>query len=102
MKNVLTILSIAMLSTTVHAENSINVSDTTAAQVVATEQVIAKDQAVNSLKLWEMLDTNKDGSLSKAEVASSEKVLASWDSLDANKDQVVSSDEFAKIFPLKN
>ena len=104
MKNILTILSISLLSATAYAES---ISQDIIAITIQPETSISSDlilakKADSSLNLWETLDTNKDGSLSKTEAASSEKVLASWDILDTNKDQLLSTEEFAHMFVLEN
>ena len=113
MKKLLIIVSIALLSTTAQAENSAE-----APQAVETEQentantaqienraasdlIIAKSGESNS-NLWKMLDTNKDGSLSKTEATSSKEVIMNWDKLDSNKDEKLDTEEFAYFLTLQN
>ena len=48
--------------------------------------------------LWKFLDTNIDGSISRAEAASDKEILENWDSLDTNKDDKLDVAEFSELF----
>lgn len=48
--------------------------------------------------LWKFLDTNIDGSISRAEATSDKEILEKWDSLDINKDDELDVVEFSQIF----
>ena len=111
MKKILILLSIALLSPASNAENSLLATTATGKEaissVVKTESgelanlESAKNDANNS-SLWEILDTNKDNMLSKAEAVASQDVADNWNKLDLNKDEKLDTEEFAKIFSLEN
>jgi len=95
MKKVMTILTLAIFSTVVQAENSAEIQ-----QLTESEPVMEGKAEINS-SLWEMLDTDKDGSISKKEAASSREIFAGWDSLDSNKDGMLDTVEFSQFFSVK-
>lgn len=96
MKKVITILTLAIFSAVVLAEESAETQ-----QLTEPELAIEKKTEIDST-LWEMLDTNKDGSLSKKEAASSKEIFAGWDDLDSNKDGMLDTVEFSQFFSVKN
>lgn len=51
--------------------------------------------------LWESLDVDKDGFLSKQEAGVSAVVTDSWNNIDANKDEKISVAEFTQYFAKK-
>jgi hypothetical protein len=86
MKKILFIISFALLSTAVQSQ---------APQM----QPQAQPQEANtSNNLWKLLDTDTDGSISKAEASASRGVSDNWDKLDVNKDDKLDVAEFSKLF----
>lgn len=107
------IVFIAILSTTVQAENSLvteksvavrqdAISNAIKFELNSPAELMLAQTGENNSNLWEMLDTNRDGSLSKIESASSKEVFESWDKLDTNKDKKLDTEEFVKIFSQEN
>lgn len=106
MKNLLALLSIALLSSTVHAVSTIaefgavlNPITTESSNFPAL--VVAKYEQ-NDSNLWEILDTDKDGFISKDEAQVSKQLLDRWNSLDDNNDEKLDTAEFAQIFTQTN
>ena len=109
MKNVLTILLIAVVSTAANAENSVVMpkAESSGQKVIATElqtkddstseQEIVESES-NVLELWKTLDTTKDDSISRTEAISSREVFVRWDQLDINRDQKLDYIEFSRLF----
>ncbi len=104
MKKILSILSITILSTTAQVEaNTVQ-----AEQTVISDSQQTKLDEMTSLKLskrgdnestlWETLDTDKDGSISKAEASASNIVTENWENLDRNKDEKLDIAEFSKLY----
>lgn len=110
MKNVLTLLLIAVVSTAANAENGnvipraedlgIGAISTKLQTEGGTASGIVQNES-NNLALWKTLDTDKDDLISKAEAASSEAVFSVWDDLDTNKDEKLDYIEFSQFFNLK-
>lgn len=48
-------------------------------------------------ELWKILDTNKDGVISKEEASASQEVSSQWSLLDLNQDGVLSEKEFSLV-----
>ena len=106
MKNVITFLSIALLSTVVNAERNLIVQETTTHTEqhetnIVSDLVSVKNEE-NDLELWKILDTNQDKSISKIEASASIAVFDNWDKLDANKDENIDTLEFAQLYSLKD
>lgn len=107
MKNVITILSIALLSTAVNAESNIieqgPISNTEQpGSAVISELILVKNEDKEDLELWKILDTNKDKSISKKEAAASIAVVDNWHKLDTNHDANIDTEEFAQLFSLED
>ncbi len=103
MKKVLIITTFGLISIVANAENNaITQNDLTTItqteQNSASELVMAKNEA-NNLVLWDNLDINKDGLISKTEAVSSKDIFENWDKLDANKDEKLDTEEFALLVP---
>jgi len=118
MKNLLIVLPIALLSTAVLADMNAQLEPAiqTAPAVIEfgadlapvktegtdlPELVVSKIDQDNA-NLWEILDLDKDGFISKAEAASSKQLEDKWDSLDNNKDEKLDTVEFSQIFTKVN
>ncbi len=107
MKNLIIILSIASLTTSVQAEKNLDIFElnqeinSLAAQYELSTpwEIVLTGSGTN---LWETLDTNKDGLISKVESSLSEEVFNSWARLDVNHDEKLNPEEFSRIFPLNN
>ena len=101
MKKILITTSVALLSSLAIAEytpvtqNELAII-VQAEKTAATELILAKNEA-NNLTLWETLDINKNGSISKVEAASSKEVFNTWDMLDTNQDNQLDTEEFAQV-----
>jgi len=106
MKKLLTVLSLALLATTAQAETATiefgaelppiaNASSEKAELVMANYEL-------NDSNLWEILDIDKDGFISKKEALSSKQLSDRWDNLDSNKDEKLDTVEFSQIFSQKN
>lgn len=99
MKNLITILSIALLSTSSYAETATvefgAVLDPIKSESVP-ETVAAADQ-LNDLNLWETLDADKNGFISKQEATVSKQVTDKWVELDTNKDEQLDTVEFSQL-----
>jgi hypothetical protein len=81
MKKILFIISLVLLS------------------ISAQSQEAAQPQeSGSSNNLWKLLDTNTDGSISKAEASASRGVFENWDNLDVNQDDKLDIAEFSKLF----
>ncbi len=111
MKNILILLSIALLSTVINAEDAltpaIEAGKEVIANIVKTDsnaqiKVETVQNNANNSSLWEILDTNKDNAISKTEAVVSKDVSDNWETLDSNKDKQLDTEEFAKIFSLEN
>lgn len=90
MKKILFIISFAFLSTAVQSQEP---------QMQPQAQPQAQPQEANtSNNLWKLLDTDADGSISKAEASASRGVSDNWDKLDVNKDEKLDVAEFSKLF----
>ncbi len=74
MNKTVALLSIALFSATAHAASM----DTT--------------------ELWQALDVDINGLISKEEAAKSQVIVDNWDSIEADGDGVISSDEFTRFF----
>ncbi len=102
MKNKIIIVSIALLSSTAIAENNLVLDENLLNTVVIDSSIISElvlaTNKTNSIELWEYLDINKDGSISKMEAAISGEVFDNWDNLDTNKDNKIDTEEFAHLF----
>lgn len=101
MKNVLTIAVITLFSSVVTAENSPAVHSKLSKAVnniTINSDIVLTNNESNSLELWEYLDNNKDGSISKMEAAISGEVFDNWDSLDTNNDKKIDTEEFVHLF----
>lgn len=108
----LLLIALTLLATSVHAEselidnNAVETASEGSALIVdgqadSTEVLILSENDDNT-SFWQMLDSDKDGFLSRAEAASSQVVSDNWDSLDANNDEQIDSEEFVKIYPPVN
>ena len=109
MKNVLTLLLIAVVSTVANAENSVVMpkAENPGHRVITTElqtkddatseEVIVESES-NVLELWKSLDTTKDDLISKTEAISSREVYVRWDQLDINRDKKLDYIEFSRLF----
>ncbi len=62
------------------------------------QKSVQPQESGTSSNLWNLLDTNADGSISKAEASASRGVFDNWDNLDANKDDKLDVAEFSKLF----
>ncbi|MCF6346368.1 MAG: hypothetical protein L3J00_07865 [Thiomicrorhabdus sp.] len=65
----------------------------------ASSAVVATSEATG--ELWKILDTNKDGEISKEEASASQDVSSQWNLLDLNQDGVLSEKEFALVSLVK-
>ena len=110
MKNVLTLILLAVVPAVATAENSVvipNPEKTPAQKMISTElktkgydtseKVIVETDS-NNLELWKTLDTTQDDSISKTEAISSREVFVRWDELDINKDKKLDYIEFSRLF----
>jgi len=106
MKNLLAILSITLASATV-------VADTTTVEFGAIlEPLQAENTEIPTLalskyeqedaKLWDILDLDKNGFISKSEATASQQLSDQWDKLDSNKDERLNMAEFSLLFSQKN
>ncbi len=106
MKNVLTVLSIALLSTAVNAETATvefgAVLNPIESKISTLPEVVASKEQINDSNLWATLDVDKDGFISKAEATSSKQVSDKWDALDSNKDEKLDTAEFSQVFSQMN
>lgn len=111
MKKILTLLSIALLSSVTYAENNLLTTKVIEKKAISSSVKTESDQLAkleptkneaNNSSLWEILDTNKDDLLSKTEAVASQDITVNWDKLDLNKDEKLDTEEFAKIFSLEN
>ncbi len=102
MKNLLTLLSIALLSTTAIAETATiefgAVLDPIKSEQTGFPEMVAEADPLNDSNLWEILDADKDGFISKSEAASSKQISDKWENLDSNKDDKLDTVEFSQIF----
>jgi len=108
MKKILTLLSLALLATTAQAETETAKTEFGAelapianASSEKAELVMANYE-LNDSNLWEILDIDKDGFISKEEALSSKQLSDRWDNLDSNKDEKLDTVEFSQIFSQKN
>jgi hypothetical protein len=112
MKKTLLFVSIVILSITTQAGDSLipnqaiekgsaNIANSAQTMLNTNHSILPENGAGNS-NLWEMLDTDYDGFLSKTEAASSKDVFDNWDNLDINKDEKLDSKEFTKVFYQEN
>ena len=90
MKILIAIFSIALVSSSVIAED--------AAEFGSTLDPIQSDSGQNDSNLWKMLDTNKDGYLSKSEAVYSTHISDRWDTLDTNHDDRLDTTEFSQFY----
>ncbi len=90
MKTLLAIFSIALVSLNVAAED--------AAEFGSTMDPIQSESGQNDSNLWKMLDTNKDGYLSKSEAVYSTHISDRWESLDTNNDNQLDTAEFSQFY----
>ncbi len=106
MKKLLTVLTIALLSTAANAETAAiefgAILDPIDNQASTLAEVVASKEQVLDSNLWEVLDTDKDGFISKAEAILSKQIAENWDSLDVNKDDKLDSAEFSQVYSQKN
>lgn len=107
MKKILPVLLITVVSSAVIAENntmpqSVDISqkEQVVELAVINEQKADLDlveNVDNNLELWNMLDINKDDSISKVEAASNQTLFERWDELDINKDEKLDFIEFSRV-----
>ncbi len=90
MKTLLAILSIALLSSPVSAEDM--------PEFGSPMDSAQPSQGQNDSNLWKMLDSNKDGYLSKSEAVYSTHISDRWDSLDTNHDNQLDTAEFSQFY----
>jgi|GEM_PF-1871733 len=106
MKNLLTILSIALLSTAVQAETETVEFGAVLAPIKAeaTEkaELVMANYELSDSNLWEILDIDKNGFISKDEASASKQLSDRWENLDNNKDEKLDTVEFSQIFSQKN
>jgi len=106
MKNLLTIISIALISTTVFAgaktQNIEVILDPIDSKISTLPEFIASKDQVTDSNLWEILDSDKDGFISKTEATFSQSITDKWESLDSNKDEKLDTAEFSQAFTQKN
>lgn len=103
-------LFVTLLSTSVQAEQNLDFFETNEFNQEISELVAQYEfstpweivLAGSGTNLWETLDTNRDGLISKVESSSSKQVFDSWNRLDINQDKKLNPEEFSRIFPLSN
>lgn len=104
MKKILSILSITILSTTAQVEantlqtEKIVISDSQKTKLDGMRSLKLSKNGKNESTLWEILDTDKNGSISKIEASSSNIVIENWGNLDRNKDEKLNIAEFSKLY----
>lgn len=85
MKKLVFIISFVLLSTSAQSQ-----------------EAVQPQESGTSNNLWKLLDTNTDGSISKAEASASREIYENWDNLDVNRDDKLDSAEFSKLFNPQN
>lgn len=95
------IFFISILSFNINAEQEMQFIAMQTQNQSPIELILASNESGNA-NLWEILDTNKDGFLSKAEATFSKEVFESWEFLDSNKNEKLETEEFALIFSQEN
>ncbi len=91
MKKLLAILSITLVSFAVTAESAV-------VEFGSTLAPIKSEPKQNDSNLWNMLDTDKDGYISKSEAVYSTRISDRWSSLDTNKDERLDTAEFSHFY----
>lgn len=107
MKNLLTILSITLASATVVAETTTTVEFGAILEPIQAESSELPTLALSKYEqedsnLWEILDADKNGFISKQEATASQQLSDQWDKLDSNKDEKLDMAEFSLLFSQKN
>lgn len=106
MKNFLTILSFTLLSTALQAETAtVEISNTLApvkAEATEKAELVMANYELSDSNLWQILDIDKNGFISKSEALASKQLSDRWESLDSNKDEKLDTVEFSQIFSLNN
>jgi Ca2+-binding EF-hand superfamily protein len=95
MKNLLAILSITLVSYTVTAESAV-------VEFGSSLAPIKSESKQNDSNLWNMLDTDKDGYITKSEAVYSTYLSDRWATLDTNKDEKLDTAEFSQFYSKKN
>ncbi len=89
MKKLLTILSIALLSTTAYAEDD---------APAATEMDAPAAESTDLNAKWKALDLDTDGTVSKEEADADADVASNWDAIDSSQDGKIDPQEFVRFF----
>ncbi len=102
MKKLITILLMTFLVATTYAEAATvkfgAILDPIKSETSGLPEMVASKDQFNDLNLWETLDIDRDGFISKNEAAASKQIFDKWDSLDSNKDEKLDKVEFSKLF----
>jgi len=106
MKNLLTILSITLASSTVVAETSTvefgAILEPLQAESSKLPTLALSKYEKEDANLWEILDLDKNGFISKSEATASQQLSDQWEKLDSNKDEKLDMAEFSQLFSQKN
>ena len=89
MKKLLTILSIALLSTTAYAEDGVPTTAEMDAPEVESTDLNTK---------WKALDLDTDGTISKEEADADVDDASNWDAIDSSHDGKIDPQEFVRFF----
>lgn len=108
MKNILPIILIVFVSTSVNAEKSMVTPQSEGIEEgtyfkqlpvvtkVDTNSAVSENEA-KKYQLWKNLDSNNDELLSKAETVSSKMIYKHWNELDSNEDNTLDFIEFLRM-----
>jgi hypothetical protein len=108
MKHLFTFLFITIISTATHAKPLKKSSQTVNSTRIVLNQESQKKLTLrdltkltgneaNNLKLWNLLDANKDNSISRSEAICVIDIIEQWDELDSNKDNKLDFFDFSRL-----